>query len=227
LRLSQQISALTDGAFDVTYASVGYLYSYPDQQRPNEKQIESLLDAVDYQHITLDTDNLHVSFKHPNVKIDLGGIAKGFAVDNSINLLKKLGIANALVTAGGDTRLLGDRLGKPWVVGIRDPRDKEKNAVLMPLADSAMSTSGDYERYFEEDGIRYHHIITPQTGKSARQVQSVSIIGPLSVYNDALSTAVFVLGLERGIGLINGLPEFEAIVMDNNRRLHYSSGLGQ
>ena len=227
LRLSQQISALTDGAFDVTYASVGYLYSYPDQQRPNEKQIESLLDAVDYQHITLDQDNLHVSFKHPNVKIDLGGIAKGFAVDNSIDLLKNLGIANALVTAGGDTRLLGDRLGKPWVVGIRDPRDKEKNAVLMPLADSAMSTSGDYERYFEEDGIRYHHIITPQTGKSARQVQSVSILGPQSVYNDALSTAVFVLGLERGIGLINGLPEFEAIVMDNNRRLHYSSGLGQ
>lgn len=227
LELSQKIAELTDGAFDVTYASVGYLYNYPNKQKPSDEQIASLLSAVNYKHIQLDAKNLSVTFLNKDVKIDLGGIAKGFAVDNAINILQGIGIENALVTAGGDTRLLGDRLGKPWIVGIRDPRNTDKQAVLIPLAESAMSTSGDYERYFEEDGVRFHHILSPKTGKSTYDVQSVSIIGPQSVYNDALSTAVFVMGLEKGIGLINGLPEFEAIVMDNNRRMHYSDGLGQ
>jgi thiamine biosynthesis lipoprotein len=90
-----------------------------------------------------------------------------------------------------------------------------------------MSTSGDYERYFEKDGQRFHHILSPTTGKSSYEVQSVSIIGPESVYNDALSTAVFVMGVDKGIGLINALPDFEAIVMDNQRLMHYSEGLGQ
>lgn len=227
LTLSQEISALSKGAFDVTYASVGYLYSYPNKLKPSNEQIAVLLDAINYKHLQLNEEALSIRFLNPKVKIDLGGIAKGYAVDNSIEILKSLGIKNALVTAGGDTRLLGDRLGKPWIVGIRDPRNREKQAVVIPLANSAMSTSGDYERYFEEDGVRFHHILSPKTGKSTYEVQSVSIIGPQSVYNDALSTAVFVMGLKDGIGLINSLPEFEAIVMDNNRRMHYSSGLGQ
>lgn len=227
LVLSKEISELTQGAFDVTYASVGYLYSYPDKQKPSDQKIATLLEAINYQHLILDAQNTSVSFANKDVKIDLGGIAKGFAVDNAIEILQKMGIKNALVTAGGDTRLLGDRLGKPWIVGIRDPRDRDKQAVVIPMAESAMSTSGDYERYFEQDGVRFHHILSPKTGKSTYEVQSVSIIGPQSVYNDGLSTAVFVMGLEKGIGLINALPEFEAIVMDNNRRMHYSNGLGQ
>lgn len=227
LELSSEISALTQGAFDVTYASVGYLYSYPDKIKPSDQEIEKRLSAVDYRLLILNKEDLSVRYKNPNVKVDLGGVAKGYAVDNSIQILKSLGIKHALVTAGGDTRLLGDRLGKPWIVGIRDPRNRDKQAVLIPLAESAMSTSGDYERYFEEDGERFHHILSPKTGKSTHAVQSVSIIGPESVYNDALSTAVFVMGLEKGIGLINSLPEFEAIVMDRQRRMHYSNGLGQ
>lgn len=227
LQLSLKMSELTDGAFDVTYASVGYLYDFPNKQKPSDEQIKTLLGAINYKLLELHPNTSGVKYLNANLKVDLGGIAKGYAVDNSIEILQRLGIKNALVTAGGDTRLLGDRLGKPWIVGIRDPRDREKQAVVIPLAESAMSTSGDYERYFEEDGVRFHHIISPTTGKSSYEVQSVSIIGPQSVYNDALSTAVFVMGLEKGIGLINGLPEFEAIVMDNNRRLHYSSGLGQ
>ena len=195
--------------------------------KPSNKQILKLLQAVNYKLVELNETNRSIRFLHEDVKIDLGGIAKGFAVDNSIGILQSLGIKNALVTAGGDTRLLGDRLGKPWIVGIRDPRDKEKQAVVIPLSESAMSTSGDYERYFEEDGKRYHHILSPKTGKSTYEVQSVSIIGPESVYNDALSTAVFVMGLQTGIGLINSLPNFEAIVMDANRRMHYSKGLVQ
>jgi thiamine biosynthesis lipoprotein len=227
LALSVQISDITSGAFDITYASVGYLYSYPDKTKPTQEQISKLLSAVNYKLVSLNEDNTSVQFLHKDLKIDLGGIAKGYAVDNAIELLREMGINNALVTAGGDTRLLGDRLGKPWIVGIRDPRNSEKQAVVIPLAESAMSTSGDYERYFEEDGKRFHHILSPKTGKSTYSVQSVSIIGPQSVYNDALSTAVFVMGLEDGIGLINALPDFEAIVMDANRRMHYSNGLAQ
>ncbi|WP_371195307.1 FAD:protein FMN transferase [Glaciecola sp. SC05] len=227
LSLSRELSELTNGAFDITFASVGYLYDYREKKRPNDESIDALIEAIDYRHIVLDDASQSVYFAHPDVKIDLGGIAKGYAVDNAIRALKAMGIEHALVSAGGDTRLLGDRMGKPWIVGIRDPRDANKQAVVIPLEDSAMSTSGDYERYFEEDGQRYHHILSPKTGRSSYEVQSVSIIGPESVYNDALSTAVFVMGLENGIGLINSLPEFEAIVMDNHRRMHYSNGLGR
>lgn len=227
LALSAKISKLTGGAFDISYASVGYLYNYPQKSKPNDAQIEALLSAINFELVALDEKTSSVRFLHKDLKIDLGGIAKGYAVDNCIELLSVLGIEHALVTAGGDTRLLGDRMGKPWIVGIRDPRNSSKQAVVIPLSQSAMSTSGDYERYFEQDGKRYHHILSPKTGVSTSEVQSVSIIGPLSVYNDALSTAVFVLGVERGIGLINSLPEFDAIVMDNNRRMHYSTGLAQ
>ncbi len=227
LTISRQVSRLTKGAFDITYESVGYLYSFPEQVIPTEEQITKKLKAVNYELVKLNADKLSIRFLHPDVKINLGGIAKGYAVDQSIEILVNLGFEHALVTAGGDTRLLGDRLGKPWIVGIRDPRNKDKQAVLLPLNNTAMSTSGDYERYFEEGGVRHHHIISPTTGKSSYGVQSVSIIGPESVYNDALSTAVFVLGLQEGLGLINALDSFEAIVMDENRKLHYSNGLTQ
>ena len=229
LALSIRFSEITDGAFDITYASVGFLYDYRAKQRPSKEQIAPLLAAINYKHIVLEQSNNQnkrtVYFSDPRVKIDLGGIAKGYAVDNAIKHLENLGIEYALVTAGGDTRLLGDRQGKPWIVGIRDPRDRDKQAVVIPLFDTAMSTSGDYERFFEEDGQRYHHILSPKTGQSTHSVQSVSIIGPESVYNDALSTAVFVMGLADGLGMINGLPDFEAVVMDNKRRMHYSQGL--
>ncbi|PKI01204.1 FAD:protein FMN transferase [Glaciecola sp. 33A] len=224
---SVNISELTKGAFDITFASVGYLYNYKKNQRPNEATIASLLAAINYKYIKLNKPNKSVVFTHDKVKIDLGGIAKGHAVDNSISLLERMGIMHGLVTAGGDTRLIGDRRGKPWIVGIRDPRDEKKQAVVMPLQDSAMSTSGDYERYFEEDGKRYHHILSPKTGKSTYDVQSVSIIGPSSTYNDALSTAVFVMGLREGLGMINRIDGYDAVVMDNQRKMHYSNGLQQ
>jgi thiamine biosynthesis lipoprotein len=224
---SIKISDLTKGAFDITFASVGYLYNYKGNKRPDEATIASLLDAVNYKHIVLNKENKTVFFSNEKVKIDLGGIAKGHAVDNSISLLERMGILHGLVTAGGDTRLIGDRRGKPWIVGIRDPRNKEKQAVVMPLQSSAMSTSGDYERYFEEDGKRYHHILSPKTGKSTYDVQSVSIIGPSSTFNDALSTAVFVMGLREGLGMINRIDGYDAVVMDNQRKMHYSNGLQQ
>tara|TARA_R110000751_G_scaffold98096_4_gene190864 strand:- start:22928 stop:23905 length:978 start_codon:yes stop_codon:yes gene_type:complete len=223
--LSVELAKETDGAFDITFASVGYLYNYRESQKPQQGQIIDLLKAINYRHIKFDPAEQRIFFAHPNVKIDLGGIAKGHAVDNAIALLKKSGIKHALVTAGGDTKLLGDRLGKPWMVGIRDPRDRTKQAVVLPLADTGLSTSGDYERYFEQDGKRYHHILSPKTGESAYEVQSVSIIGRSSTLNDALSTAVFVLGVQKGMDLLNRTPGYDGIIVDNQRKLHYSNAL--
>jgi thiamine biosynthesis lipoprotein len=223
--LSVEIAKETDGAFDITFASVGYLYNYREDQKPQQGQIDELLKAINYRHIKFDVDEHSIFFAHANVKIDLGGIAKGHAVDNAIDILKKRGIKHALVTAGGDTKLLGDRLGNPWMVGIRDPRNKDKQAVILPLADTALSTSGDYERYFEQDGKRYHHILSPKTGTSVHEVQSVSIIGQRSTLNDALSTAVFVLGVQKGLDLLNRTPGYDGIIVDNQRKLHYSNAL--
>ncbi|GAA6183474.1 FAD:protein FMN transferase [Aliiglaciecola sp. NS0011-25] len=222
LQLSYGLSEETDGAFDITFASVGYLYNYRQKQRPDAQTIKTLLDAINFRHLQLDPHKQTVKFAHPKVKIDLGGIAKGHAVDNALSILKNMGIEHALVTAGGDTGLLGDRNGRPWKVGIRDPRNRQKQAVVLPLENIAMSTSGDYERYFEEDGKRYHHILSPQSGESIYEVQSVTIIGPRSTLNDGLSTAVFVLGVKKGIDLINHTRGYEAIILDNQRRLHYS-----
>ncbi|WP_414829925.1 FAD:protein FMN transferase [Alteromonas sp. H39] len=224
IRYAIRIGDMTHGAFDITFASVGFQYDYRARIRPDDTTIASQLSAISYQHLELHADTHAIRYRHPDVKIDLGGIAKGHAVDKSVEKLKSLGIQHAMVTAGGDTRLLGDRLGRPWLVGIRDPR-QGKQAVKIPLVSSAISTSGDYERYFEEDGVRYHHILSPSTGKPASLVQSVSVIGPDSTTNDALSTSVFVLGLKAGLALIDSLPEVEAIILDNERRMHFSSGL--
>lgn len=130
-----------------------------------------------------------------------------------------------MVSAGGDTRIIGDKGGRPWYVGIRHPRKKGKSAVILPLSQSAISTSGDYERYFIKDNIRHHHIIEPSTGDSARELRSVSILGTDSTTVDALSTTVFILGLKKGMKLISDLPNTEAIVIDNNGHMHYSAGL--
>jgi len=220
-----EFSRLTGGAFDITYASVGYLYDYRAHQRPSEEDIRRNLPGVDYRQVVVDRQADTIRFLRNGVRIDLGGIAKGYAVDRSIKLLAGMGIANAMVNAGGDTRLLGDRRGKPWIVGIRDPRNDGRMITRLPLQDESISTSGDYERYFEEDGVRYHHILEPGTGKAAHAVRSVTIIGPGSMQADGLSTSVFVLGVERGMQLISRLPGFEAVIVDGQGSIFYSDGL--
>jgi thiamine biosynthesis lipoprotein len=224
---AHNVAVLTHGMFDITYASIGYQYDYRKHQKPDQTAINNALKAINYQAVTLDKSSSSVRFTHADVKIDLGGIAKGHAVKNCIAILKEAGIEHALISAGGDTTLLGDRIGRPWFVGIKHPRAEDKTAVQLPLSNESISTSGDYERYFIEDGIRYHHIINPKTGDSARNVVSVSIIGKNPTYVDALSTAIFVMGLQQGMALINELPEYEAIIIDNQQTLHVSTGLQQ
>lgn len=225
LTKSAQISRMTGGAFDITYASVGRYYDYREGQRPDDEAIAESLEAIDYQFVELDVQGQRVRFSHPLVYIDLGGIAKGYAVDRCIELLQAAGITQASVAAGGDSRILGDRNGEPWTVGIQDPREEDAMAVLLPLVDTAVSTSGDYERFFEEGGIRYHHILDPRTGDSARDSWSVTILGPEATLTDGLSTSVFVLGPEAGLALIDRLPGIDAIIIDAEGRLRYSADL--
>lgn len=222
---SFDFSRMSNGAFDVTYASVGYLYDYRAHQRPSEQQVAAALPGVDYRQVEVDRARNTIRFLRKGVRIDLGGIAKGYAVDRSIGILRGLGIEHAMVNAGGDTRLLGDRLGKPWIVGIRDPRNEGRMVTRLPLEDEAISTSGDYERYFEEDGVRYHHILVPGTGDVAREVRSATVIGADATLTDGLSTTVFVLGVQRGMELVSRLPGVEAVIVDKDGRIFYSDGL--
>jgi len=220
-----RVSRLTDGAFDITYDSVGQHYDYRAGRRPDAGTIEEEIARLDYRLVTLVPEDHAIRFARDGVRINLGGIAKGYAVERAVAVLAESGHRHAIVTAGGDSRLLGDRGGEPWVVGVRDPRSAAGVAVRLPLVDEAISTSGDYERYFEEDGVRYHHILAPDTGEPARGVYSATVVGPDGVLTDALSTSVFVLGVERGLALIEELPGYEAVVIDAGGRMHYTAGL--
>jgi thiamine biosynthesis lipoprotein len=225
LETALHFSEITDGAFDITYASVGYLYDYPRHVKPTEAQIKSALPGVNWRHVHLDEAAHSVRFERPGMRIDVGGIGKGNAVDRGIGILQGLGIKHAEVTAGGDTRIIGDHMGKPWIVGIRHPDDKTKIITRIPLVDTAMSTSGDYERYFDEGGVRYHHIIDPHTGRSASKVRSATILGPTATETDGLSKTAFVLGPEHALEIINRMPDFDAVFVANDGKVLYSNGL--
>src|ERR1700691_2773331 len=226
LTTAKEYSVITEGAFDITYASVGYMYDFPKHIRPDEAQIAKALPAVDYRHVILDPKNQTVQFSQKGVRIDLGGIAKGYSVDCGIDVLKGLGITRAYVGAGGDSRIIGDRFGKPWIVGIRDPRKGPGEVITrIPLADAAISTSGDYERFFEENGVRYHHIIDPRTGRSASKVRSATVIGPYATRTDGLSKTAFVLGPERAMEIYNRIEDIDAIIVKLDGTVIYSKGI--
>ncbi len=225
LEKSLYFSELTQGAFDITFASVGRHYDYRKGIRPSDEQINKALKSINYRHIQLDRKTHTIRFAMPGVSIDLGGIAKGYAVDNAINLLINQGIKHAIVTAGGDSRIIGDKRGRPWMIGIRDPRKSRAVKGMIPLVDSALSTSGDYERYFVKNGEHFHHILKPDTGKSAKQLRSVTIIGPDATTTDALSTSVFVMGPKKGMQLVETMDGIEAVLIDQHDRMIYSSGL--
>jgi thiamine biosynthesis lipoprotein len=225
LTTALEYSRITGGAFDITYASVGFMYDFRAHQKPTESQIKSALPAVNYRHVILDDKNRTVRFTQAGVRIDLGGIGKGHAVDRGIAILKSLGVTHALVTAGGDSRIIGDRFGKPWIIGIRHPDDKSKVIAKIPLEDTAISTSGDYERYFDEDGKRYHHIIDPRTGHSASKVRSATILANTATRTDGLSKTAFVLGPEEAMKLYNRLGDVDAILVTLEGKVLYSQGI--
>ena len=223
--VAMQLSEITDGAFDITYDSVGNLYDFRAGKRPDALEIAAHLEAVDYRNVSLDEDDQSISFSEPGVRINLGGIAKGYSCEQVIKLLKDRGIKHALVSAGGDTRILGDRRGKPWIVGVQDPDRRDAVFTRLALQDEAVSTSGDYERFFLEGGVRYHHILTPATGKPVQGVRSVTIIGPDATMTDGLSTSVFVLGPEAGIALLDSLEGYEMLIIMADGNYYFSGGL--
>ncbi|MBI3562790.1 MAG: FAD:protein FMN transferase [Gammaproteobacteria bacterium] len=225
IRTSIYYSEISNGVFDVTFASVGYRYDFRNGVHPSEAQIAQDLDKIDYRLLKLDEPSHTIFYAKPGVHVDLGGIAKGWAVDRAIEKLQACGIHQAIVSAGGDSRILGDRRGRPWMIGIKDPRNPNASAVVIPLSDTAISTSGDYERYFMEDGKRYHHILNPRTGKPADACRSVTVIGPNATTTDGLTKPVFILGPEKGLAIIAKIPGVDAIVIDKNGKLHYSTGL--
>jgi len=218
-------SKLSDGAFDITYASVGQLYDYRNGIAPTPEALERARAAIGWRHLILDPIGRSLRFAREGVRIDLGGFAKGHAVDTSAAILARRGITNAIVTAGGDSRILGDRRGRPWSIAIRDPRREGEVVAVLPLEDTAISTSGDYERYFERDGVRCHHVIDPRTGRSPDRIRSVTILAPDGLTSEGLSKSLFVLGVERGMQLIESQAGVDAVVVDAAGALHCSSGL--
>lgn len=219
-----RFSALTEGAFDISYAAVGRLYDYRNRVRPTAAALDAARAAVGWRMLELDLHARRLRFAHPGMCIDLGGIAKGHAIDNAAALLQRRGIRHAYVSAGGDSRVIGDRRGRPWSVAIRHPR-REAPAAVLPLEDVSISTSGDYERFFDDGAERVHHLIDPATGLSPRGVHSVTVLADDGVTSEALSKALFVLGPERGLALLASCPGTDAVVVDAEGRLHWSPGL--
>lgn len=225
LERSIGFSELSAGAFDITYASAGHLYDYRQRIRPTEAQLSAAREAIGWRHLQLDPSARTVRFAREGVRIDLGGFAKGYAVDNGAAILAQRGVRHAVVAAGGDSRMLGDRCGRPWTIGVRDPRREGEVVALLPLEDVAVSTSGDYERYFDDGDERCHHLIDPRTGRSPHAIRSVTVIAPDGLTSEALSKTVFVLGVEKGLRIVESLPDVDAVVVDADGGLHYSAGL--
>jgi FAD:protein FMN transferase len=225
LERSIGFSELSGGAFDITYASAGHLYDYRRRIRPTDEQLAVARAAIGYRNLRLDRAARTVRFARDGMRIDLGGFAKGHAVDNGAAILARLGVRHAVVTAGGDSRMLGDRCGRPWTIGIRDPRRDDEVVALLPLEDVAVSTSGDYERFFDDGDERCHHLLDPRTGKSPHAVRSVTVIAPDGLTSEALSKTVFVLGVEQGMRIVESVPEVDAVVVDAGGELHFSAGL--
>lgn len=225
LARANDFAQLSGGAFDITYAAVGQLYDYRNRVRPSDEALAAARAAVGYRNLILDMRVRTVHFACAGMRIDLGGFAKGHAVDNAARILHDRGIRHANISAGGDSRVMGDRRGRPWTIGIRDPRRPGEMAAVLPLEDVSISTSGDYERYFDADGVRFHHLIDPATGRSPCGVHSVTVLADDGLTTEALSKTVFVLGVDKGLRLIESLPGVDAVVVDAGGALHYSSGL--
>lgn len=229
-----QFSQLSDGAFDISYAASGQLYDYRAGQAPDDQALARAQQAVGWQHLQFDAAARTLRFGKPGMRIDLGGFAKGHAVDNACRILKRHGVQHAMVAAGGDSRVMGARPDgadgeqrRPWTIAIRDPRRPGEVVAVLPLEDTSISTSGDYERFFDAGTTRHHHIVNPATGRSPQGVHSVTVLADDGLTSEALSKCVFVLGLARGLALINSLPGVDAVVVDAQGRLHRSEGLLQ
>jgi thiamine biosynthesis lipoprotein len=228
IRRSIKVSELTEGAFDITWLSVGKLWDMKAAHpaRPSPAAIEAALADTGSRHIALDSSARTVFLRAKGTQIGFGGIGKGYAANRGVAVLRELGARGGIVSAGGDMMAFGVREdGEPWRIGIADPFQPDKVFGYVRLANQAIVTSGDYERFVVIDGHRYSHIIDPRTGYPAEELRSVTIICPDAELADALATGVTVLGRERGMALVNRLKNVHALLVDRDGRVHVSRHL--
>ena len=229
LHAGQQVSEWTEGKFDVTFAALSGVWKFDqdiDGRVPDRSEIAPRLPLIDYRGLRIDDRAGTVSLARTGMRVSLGGVGKGYAIDRAVAILRGGGLDDFMIQSGGDLFVSGRRGDRPWRVGIQDPRGAPDTLFgAIELTDAAFSTSGDYERFFIRDGRRYHHILDPDTGEPAMGARSVTIMTRSATLADALSTGVFVLGAEKGMALIEKLPGVEGVIVTNDNRVQVSSGL--
>ncbi len=219
-----EMSRSTDGAFDVSISPLIELWGFYDEapELPERQEVEVCLERVGYEYLILEEGSLRKT--REDVRIDLGGIAKGYAVGEGVRVLEEMGVTEALIDAGGDIYALGARDGGPWKVGIRATRGEGLLGYL-EVQDTAVMGSGDYERFFVHEGKRYHHIFDPRTGYPAEELSGITVISPDPTMADAWATALFVMGPEKGLKFAEQMPDLDAIMMTTSGEVLYTSGM--
>ncbi len=223
LTLGKTWGERTDGAFDITVAPASSLWDFSAAVRPTDEALAEAVARVDHTALAMTETG---AILPAGMAVDLGGIAKGYVADRLGHYLREAGINSALIDLGGNILAVGDKSGEPFRVGVRDPFDSTALAAVIPAADISVVTSGIYERCFTQDGVTYHHILDPATGYPVQNgLASVTVVSPSSADGDALSTACFVMGLQKGMALIETLDGVEALFITEDGTLHPSSGL--
>lgn len=226
IQKSIEIGALTGGAFDITFLPLGRVWDLKRRPPvlPSPAAIAEAKKLVDYRRIVLDAQQHTVQLPRLGMGIGLGGIAQGFIADRVAECLRERGFTDFLVDVSGDLRVDGLIDGRPWRIGIQHPRIHGQMIAWLPVSNLSVVTSGDYERYFEVDGRRYHHIMDPATGWPAAGCQSVTVVSRDTGIADALATGLFAMGPERGLELAERLPEVEVLIIDSLGMMHTTSG---
>ena len=230
IEASMRFSEFSHGSFDITMGALRRIWDFDGITHgtmpiPSPRMVRKLLPLIDYRQISVDGRESTVRLNKPGMMINLGGIAKGYIVKRAVEAIKKRGIKRGIVRAGGDMVVFQGPKDPPFRVGIQHPRKRGKLLGTIQVSNSAIATSGDYERSFIKDGIRYHHIIDPTTGFPAYRCQAVTIVAKDAMTADALSTAVFVTGIDAGMSLIERLPDVEGVIVDAEGMVSVSSGL--
>ena len=222
------LSGLTDGAFDISFASIDKLWKFDGSMTtlPSEEAIKQSVQYIGYNNIVLNPDERTVFLKHKKTKIGFGAIGKGYAADKAKQLLISHGVSAGIINASGDLNSWGKQPdGSDWTVAITNPMNKNHAFATLPLENNAVVTSGDYEKYVEFNGVRYAHIINPKTGYPTKDIISVTVFAPKAELADALATSVFVLGKDVGINRINQLPQVECIIIDSDGKISTSKNI--
>lgn len=221
-------SVLTGGKFDITFGALADIWRFDHDQDhvvPDRQLIEARLPRIDYRAVQIDGTAKTAFISRPGMRVHLGGIGKGYAIDRAIALLKDRGFNDFLIQSGGDLYAAGTNGGAPWKLGIADPRGAHEPFATLQITDGTLSTSGDYERFFMKDGKRYHHLIDPDFGEPASGCRTVTIVTNRAVIADVLSTGFFIMGPEEGMKLIETLPDVEGVIVTSNNEVLISSGL--